>query len=234
MAERNLSQRHVCGLLGVDPKTVRRPERRGDEAVRARLRALAGERRRFGYRRLGILLEREGMVMNHKKLYRLYRAEALAVRRRRGRKRATGTRAPLALPQAPDQRWSLDFVSDCLAAARRFRILVVVDDFTRECLAAVADTSKICCSNVGSISVTRRCGSGGTGLVRCSPLRFASGGFKTDHTRTGVGTWTRSSCGSTARPTTSGEPLTTKVRCLRSSPRNVGIAGLLADGASGS
>jgi putative transposase len=119
---------------------VRRPERRGDEPVRARLRTLAGERRRFGYRRLGILLEREGMRMNHKKLYRLYREEGLAVRRRRGRKRATGTRAPLAVPQAPDQRWSLDFVSDCLVA-RRFRILVVVDDFTRECLAAVADTS---------------------------------------------------------------------------------------------
>ena len=62
------------------------------------------------------------------------------MRRRRGRKRATGTRAPAALPQAPNQRWSLDFVSDCLVA-RRFRILVVVDDFTRECLAAVADTS---------------------------------------------------------------------------------------------
>jgi putative transposase len=123
MAERGLSQRHVCRLLEVDPKTVRRPERRGDEAVRARLRMLAGERRRFGYRRLGILLEREGMVMNHKKLYRLYREEGLVVRRRRGRKRATGTRAPLTVPKAPDQRWSLDFVSDCLAA-RRFRILV--------------------------------------------------------------------------------------------------------------
>jgi putative transposase len=140
MAERALSQRHVCRLLAVDPKTVRRAEQRADEAVRARLRALAGERRRFGYRRLGILLEREGMVLNHKKLYRLYREEGLAVRRRRGRKRATGTRAAMVLPQAPDQRWSLDFVSDCLAA-RRFRILVVVDDFTRECLAAVADTS---------------------------------------------------------------------------------------------
>jgi putative transposase len=79
--------------------------------------------------------------MNHKKLYRLYREEGLAVRRRRGRKRATGARAPAALPQAPNQRWSLDFVSDCLLVARRFRILVVVDDFTRECLAAVADTS---------------------------------------------------------------------------------------------
>ena len=122
------------------PEDVRRPERRGDEAVRERLRALAGEWRRFGYRRLGILLAREGMVMNDKKLYRLYREEGLAVRRRRGRKRATGTRAPAALPQAPNQRWSLDFVSDCLVA-RRFRILVVVDDFTRECLAAVADTS---------------------------------------------------------------------------------------------
>ena len=79
--------------------------------------------------------------MNHKKLYWLYHEEGLAVRRRRGRKRATGTRAPLALPQASGQRWSLHFVSDCLAAAPRFRILVVVDDFTRECLAAVADTS---------------------------------------------------------------------------------------------
>jgi putative transposase len=141
IAERDFSQRHACRLLEVDPKTVRRPERLGDEAVRVRLRTLAGERRRFGYRRLGILLEREGVRMNHKKLYRLYREEGLAVRRRRGRKRATGTRAPLALPQAPDQRWSLDFVSDGLAAGRRFRILVVVDDCTRECLAAVADSS---------------------------------------------------------------------------------------------
>ena len=105
-----------------------------------RLRTFAGERRRFCQRRLGILLQRERVRMNPKKLYRLYREEGPAVRRRRGRKRATGTRASLPLPQAPDQRWSLDFVSDCLAA-RRFRILVVVDDFTRECPAAVAHTS---------------------------------------------------------------------------------------------
>jgi putative transposase len=118
MAERGLSQRRACRLVQIDPKTVRRATRGGDEAVRARLRALAFERRRFGYRRLGILLEREGMIMNRKKLYRLYREEGLAVRRRRGRKRPTGTRAPAALPTRPNQRWSLDFASDCLDDGR--------------------------------------------------------------------------------------------------------------------
>jgi putative transposase len=79
--------------------------------------------------------------MNHKKLRRLYREERLQVRRRGGRKRALGTRAPMALPQGPNQRWSLDFLSDAMTDGRRFRILAVVDDFTRECLALVADTS---------------------------------------------------------------------------------------------
>jgi len=79
--------------------------------------------------------------MNHKKLYRLYREEGLAVRRRRGRKRATGTRAPMTLPQGPNQRWSTDFLADVLAWGRRFRILAIVDDVTREALALVADTS---------------------------------------------------------------------------------------------
>ena len=106
-----------------------------------RLRELASVRRRFGYRRLHILLRREGIVMNHKKLRRLYREERLQVRRRSGRKRAVGTRAPMALPQGPNQRWSLDFLSDAFADGRRFRILAIVDDFTRECLALVADTS---------------------------------------------------------------------------------------------
>jgi putative transposase len=141
MAERGFSQRRACRLVDVDPKTVRRPDRRGDEQVRARLRELALERRRFGYRRLGILLEREGVRLNAKKLYRLYREEGLAVRRRRGRKRATGTRAPATVPIRPNERWSLDFVSDCLDGGRRFRVLVAVDGCTRECLAAVADPS---------------------------------------------------------------------------------------------
>ena len=117
------------------------PRRSDDGDLRSRLREIAAERRRFGYRRLGIMLAREGLVMNHKKLLRLYREENLRVRRRRGRKRAMGTRAPMTLPQGPNQRWSLDFVSDTLISGRRIRILAVVDDFTRECLALVVDTS---------------------------------------------------------------------------------------------
>ena len=104
-------------------------------------REIALERRRCGYRRLGIMLAREGLVMNYKKLLRLYREENLRVRRRQGRKRAMGTRAPMTLPQGPNQRWSLDFVSDTLVCSRRIRILAVVDDFTRENLALVVDTS---------------------------------------------------------------------------------------------
>src|SRR3954465_2404755 len=83
---------------------------------------------------------REGIRMNHKKLRRLYAEERLQVRRRGGRKRGLGTRAPMTLPQGPNQRWSLDFASDTLTDGRRFRILVVVDDFTRECLCLVPDT----------------------------------------------------------------------------------------------
>ena len=126
----------------MDPKTYRYVSRRSaDGEVRVRLRALAGERRRFGYRRLHILLAREGVLLNHKRLFRIYREERLGVRKRGGRKRALGTRAPMALPQGPNQRWSLDFVSDALACGRRFRVLAVVDDFTRECLGLVVDTS---------------------------------------------------------------------------------------------
>jgi putative transposase len=142
MERHGLSQRRACRLVGIDHSTLRyRSKRADDTAIRKRLRELAHERRRFGYRRLGWLLTREGHWMNHKKLYRLYREEKLMVRRRGGRKRALGTRAPMQLPQAINQRWSLDFVSDTLADGRRFRILCIVDDFSRECLATVADTS---------------------------------------------------------------------------------------------
>ncbi len=137
-----VSERRACRALGADRSSVRyRSIKPDDAAIRERLRALSAERRRFGYRRLHVMLSREGLHMNQKKLRRLYREEGLQVRRRGGRKRALGTRSPMLLPQGPNQRWSLDFVSDALNDGRRFRILCVVDDFTRECLGLVADTS---------------------------------------------------------------------------------------------
>jgi putative transposase len=137
-----VSERRACAALAVDRSSVRyRCHRPDDGAARTRLRELAALRRRFGYRRLLVLMRRDGLTMNHKKFRRLYREERLQVRRRGGRKRALGTRAPLTIPQGPNQRWSLDFLSDAFADGRRFRILAVVDDFTRECLALIADTS---------------------------------------------------------------------------------------------
>jgi len=137
-----VSQRRACNAIGVDRSSIRYRSRRPDDGmIRTRLRELAAVRRRFGYRRLHVLLRREGLHMNHKKLRRLYAEERLQVRRRGGRKRALGTRAPLTLPQGPNQRWSLDFLGDALSDGRRFRILAVVDDFSRECLCLAADTS---------------------------------------------------------------------------------------------
>ncbi len=142
MDEKGYSQRRACGLAGIDPRVYRYRSTRPDDAgLRQRLRDLAAERRRFGYRRLHILLTREGVRVNRKKLYRLYKEERLTVRKRGGRKRALGTRAPMAIPQEANQRWSLDFVSDALVDGRRFRILCVIDDFSRECLATVVDNS---------------------------------------------------------------------------------------------
>jgi len=137
-----MSERRACKAIGCCRMTVRYETSRPDEGeVRERMKAIAQERRRFGYRRLLVMLRREGLVVNHKKLFRLYREEKLAVRRRGGRKRAIGTRAPMLVPLRPDERWSLDFVSDQLTDGRRFRILAIVDDCTRECLALVVDTS---------------------------------------------------------------------------------------------
>lgn len=141
-ADHGVSERRACLVLGADRSTIRyRSRRPNDTEIRERLRELSRQRRRFGYRRLHLLLAREGHAMNQKKLRRLYTEEKLQVRRRGGRKRALGTRAPMAIPQGPNQRWSLDFVADAFSDGRRFRILTVVDDFTRECLALVADTS---------------------------------------------------------------------------------------------
>nr|WP_314187811.1 IS3 family transposase [uncultured Brevundimonas sp.] len=137
-----MSERRACRVLGVDRTSVRYQATRPDDgALRDRLKALAQERRRFGYRRLHVLLRREGHAVNRKRVQRIYREERLTVRRRGGRKRAIGTRRPLDLPLAANQRWSLDFVADQMTDGRRFRILTVIDNCTRECLALVADTS---------------------------------------------------------------------------------------------
>ena len=111
------------------------------EPLREKLRDLAHQRRRFGYRRLHILLRREGIAINRKKTQRLYREEGLTVRRRKGRKRAVGARMPPPVLALAKQRWSLDFVHDQLVTGGRFRVLNIIDDVTRECLAAVPDSS---------------------------------------------------------------------------------------------
>lgn len=137
-----VSQRRACEVVRARRSMVRYRHRRPDDtALRARLKDLASERRRFGYRRLNQMLKREGTVVNLKKVRRLYAEERLQVKRRKGRKKASGTRAPLLIPRAPNQRWSLDFVSDVFAFGRRFRVLAVIDDFSAECLCLVADTS---------------------------------------------------------------------------------------------
>ena len=137
-----MSERRACRVISADRKSMRYRSCRPDDAdLRSRLRELAQQRRRFGYRRLHILLRRDGIMINRKKTQRLYREEGLTVRRRRGRRRAVGARAPAPVLALPNQRWSLDFVHDQLATGRRFRILNIVDDVTRECLRAVLDTS---------------------------------------------------------------------------------------------
>ena len=109
--------------------------------MRARLRTLAHERPRFGYRRLQVLLQREGFTVNHKRLWRLYRQEGLAVRRKRRKRAALGRRILLPVAQRVNERWSMDFVGDSLADGRSFRTLNIVDDFSREAPAIVVDQS---------------------------------------------------------------------------------------------
>jgi transposase InsO family protein len=137
-----LSERRACSLVGADRKMVRYQScRPPDTELRGRLRELANERRRFGYRRLFVLLRREGEPSGVNRIHRLYREEGLSVRKRRARRKAVGTRAPILVEAKANARWSLDFVHDQFANGRRFRILNIVDDVTKECLGAVPDTS---------------------------------------------------------------------------------------------
>lgn len=135
------SERNACGLVGISRSSCRyRGSGQDDGSLKDRLRALAAERRRFGYRRLHVLLRREGWAVNHKRVYRIYREEGLCVRRR-GRKRVARERCPMPALAGPNQLWALDFVSDALSWGRKIRLLTVVDAFTRESLAIEVDTS---------------------------------------------------------------------------------------------
>ena len=138
-----MSERRACRLVGIERSTLRyrsrpRPE---EESLRRRLRELAAERPRFGYRRLHVLLRREGVIVNHKRVERLYREDGLAVRRRRRKRVARDGRGRAAWPGRPNQQWGVDFLSDALAWGRRIRLFTVVDVFTREALGLEVDTS---------------------------------------------------------------------------------------------
>jgi putative transposase len=140
-AEFRMTERRACGLIDVSRMMMRYVSRRDDTQLRARLRELAALRRRWGYRRLRVLLLREGVVVNHKRVYRIYREEGLSVRKRKRKRAVSVARTPLMRPTRPDEVWGLDFVSDALAWGRKVRMLTVVDLYTREALAIEVDTS---------------------------------------------------------------------------------------------
>ena len=134
------TQRKACELAHIARSSFRyrsNPEK--DDKLRERLRHLAAEKPRYGYRRLGVLLRREGEALNHKRVFRVYRAAGLSVKRRK-RKRLVRAGQPAFIATRPNQQWSLDFVHDHLASGRTVRVLTVVDTFTRECLALEVDT----------------------------------------------------------------------------------------------
>ena len=137
-----VSARRACGVVGCHRATFYyRAQRRDVTPLRMQLRELAAARPRFGYRRLHILLRREGWRINAKKTYRLYHEEALGVRVKRRKKRASQLRVIPVAPTRPNERWAMDFMADRLDDGRRIRILTIEDVFTRECLAVEVNTS---------------------------------------------------------------------------------------------
>ncbi|MEE3877301.1 IS3 family transposase [Vibrio sp. YYF0003] len=131
-----LSESRACLLVGIQRASLRyQPQaNREDDKLQARIKELALERRRFGYRRIHRLLRREGFDVNHKRVYRLYCELGLTVSKRRRRKSQCVEREPLLLPSVPNHTWSMDFVMDALSNGRRIKCLTIVDDYTKECL----------------------------------------------------------------------------------------------------
>lgn len=142
MAERQIGVTRACGLVGISRSLLAyRARRTQPEGLRERIGEIAAAKRRYGYRRVHVLLRREGWQVNHKRTHRLYREAGLQVRRRSRKRIVHGERTPLQQARRPNESWSMDFVADALANGRRIRCLTLVDDFTKECLATVVDTS---------------------------------------------------------------------------------------------
>lgn len=141
-SEFGLSERRACIVVNIRRSTCRYEQKEDARPdLRPKLKELAAKRPRFGYRRLHVLLAREGFVVNHKCVYRLYRAEGLAVRRKKRKRLASLPRVPLPVVVAPNQQWNMDFVQDSMADGRKFRALNIIDACTRECPAIEVDTS---------------------------------------------------------------------------------------------
>jgi putative transposase len=138
-----MSERHACRLLGLGRSTHRYRARKveRDIALRTRLKELAAKRMRFGYRRLTAMLVREGTPANHKRVYRLYREEGLAMRIRQRRRIRWNGAVVKSTASHPNERWSMDFVSDCVSTGKVIRMLTIVDDCTRECPVIEVDNS---------------------------------------------------------------------------------------------
>jgi putative transposase len=142
IAERALGVTRACGLVGISRSLYRYQSRLPPALeLRNRIAELAAMKRRYGYRRIHVLLCREGWSVNHKRTYRLYREQGLMVRRRKRKRIGLAERLVLPAAQAPNESWSMDYVADALIDGRKLRALTIVDDFTRECLAIEVDTS---------------------------------------------------------------------------------------------
>ncbi len=186
----DISERQACRYLCVNRRMVRYVRiAKDDGALRARLEELAAERRRFGFRRLAVLLRRDGLVVNIKRVLRVYREAHLQVRKRVRRRVALGRGNPAAVVTAMNERWSLDFVHDGLESGRRIRTLNIVDDFTRECLAIEVDTS------LSGVRVARVLDA--IGLVRGYPQTLVTDNG-TELTGIAMACWARDSQGQAA------------------------------------
>ena len=135
-----VSERRACELVGIAVSTFRYRSQRSDSELREQLLTLAREKPRFGYRRLHVLLRRDGVRVNHKRVWRVYREAGLCVKRRK-RKLLVRSGVPANAVTTANEEWALDFASDAIATGRAIRMLSVIDTFTRECLALEVDTS---------------------------------------------------------------------------------------------